>query len=379
MEHAPGTAHNEGDSDRTSVTAMVPLPRNASSFIRVFSRSTSAARRMKHDAVLGKGTIAEERVVLHPRVQPLHLRDQAAHFVDGVIAALRGAGVTRPASKVKFHLHAAALPAIDAQLARFGDHHAIGAYAVFPQNVEPAQAVAVFFLHRAHHPKRVVAKQAELLDHLDGVNHARHAGALVARSAPVDVAILHLALVRIPGPFLGIAHAHRVGVRVHHDGGFARADAAQDVPHGVDAHLVETHLLHFLANAGHHRALVPAFRRNGDEVAQETHHVAFVRLGQLRQAMAVRNFKRRCGHSVTNSSSRFAGRSAWSARSTSSGRKGSFRMRTPTAWKMALAIAGAGPLMGTSEMDFAPYGPNGSSVSTRMVVSFGMSCAPNIL
>src|ERR1039457_6329534 len=42
--------------------------------------------------------------------------------------------------------------------------------------------------------------------------------------------------------------------------------------------------------------------------------------------MAVRNFKRRCGHSVTNSSSRFAGRSAWSARSTSSGRKGSFRM-----------------------------------------------------
>ena len=38
-------------------------------------------------------------------------------------------------------------------------------------------------------------------------------------------------------------------------------------------------------------------------------------------------------------------------------------------------MAGAGPLMGTSEMDFAPYGPSGSSVSTRMVVRRGMSFA----
>ena len=35
MEQAPGTAHSEGDSERISVTAIVPLPRNASSRRRV--------------------------------------------------------------------------------------------------------------------------------------------------------------------------------------------------------------------------------------------------------------------------------------------------------------------------------------------------------
>ena len=39
-------AHSDGDSDRISVTAIVPLPRNASSPTRVFSRSTSCTSRV---------------------------------------------------------------------------------------------------------------------------------------------------------------------------------------------------------------------------------------------------------------------------------------------------------------------------------------------
>jgi hypothetical protein len=45
---------------------------------------------------------------------------------------------------------------------------------------------------------------------------------------------------------------------------------------------------------------------------------------------------------------------------TLSGVKGTERRRTPTAWKMALPIAGAGPLVGISETDLAPKGPVGS-------------------
>ena len=41
-EQAPGTAQSEGDIERISVTAIVPLPRNASSRKRVFNASICA-------------------------------------------------------------------------------------------------------------------------------------------------------------------------------------------------------------------------------------------------------------------------------------------------------------------------------------------------
>jgi hypothetical protein len=55
------------------------------------------------------------------------------------------------------------------------------------------------------------------------------------------------------------------------------------------------------------------------------------------------------------------------------------RRRTPVAWKTALAMAGAGPLIGISAMALAPKGPVGSWVGTRMETISGTSIAVAIV
>ena len=59
--------------------------------------------------------------------------------------------------------------------------------------------------------------------------------------------------------------------------------------------------------------------------------------------------------------------------------RGISRIRTPVAWATALAMAGAGPLIGISAMALAPKGPVGSWVGTRIVVSSGASVAVAIV
>ena len=59
----------------------------------------------------------------------------------------------------------------------------------------------------------------------------------------------------------------------------ARADAAQDVAHGVDADFVEAHLLHLLSDALNDRTFVGALPGNGDQVAQKANHICFQRIG----------------------------------------------------------------------------------------------------
>jgi len=126
MEQAPGTAHREGETERISVTAWFPLPRNGS------WRQT--------------------------RVQLFDLFHQAAHLVDGVIAALRSAGVARTAAQMHFDFHAPALPAINAQTGGLGDEHAIRADAVFLGMYTHDRPSQSSFLHRADTPERVVAR-----------------------------------------------------------------------------------------------------------------------------------------------------------------------------------------------------------------------------
>src|SRR5436190_720159 len=70
---------------------------------------------------------------------------------------------------------------------------------------------------------------------------------------------------------------------------------------------------------------------------------------------------------------------ASNAARTFSGVSGSDRRRMPQASNNALAMAGAGPLMGTSPTDLAPYGPLGSGCSTSIVVIAGMSRVVAIL
>ena len=189
MEHAPGTAHSDGD----------------------------------HGSNLGDGnrSLAEKRIVAQTRVQLLDLRDQRDHLVNRIVAALRRAGMTRTSAHVNLDLHAPAMSAVHAQIGWLREHHAIRPDTVFLENVDPRQAVAVFFLHRSHDPQRVVAFQLQILYHLARVNHAGHACALIIGAASVDETILHFALVRVPGPFLRIANTDGVDVRVHHDHAFA--------------------------------------------------------------------------------------------------------------------------------------------------------------
>src|ERR1039458_7494509 len=103
MEHAPGTAHNDGESERICVTAMGPFPRNGPSFRRGVSFSTSP--------------------------------NQAAQLVDRIVAALRRAGGARLPAQMHFDLHAPAVPSINPQPAGLRDHHAVWPNAVFLQYV----------------------------------------------------------------------------------------------------------------------------------------------------------------------------------------------------------------------------------------------------
>ena len=211
--------------------------------------------------------------------------------------------MARPPTQVDLDLHAAAMAAIDSQAAGLGNHHAIGADAVLLENVEPRQAVAILLLHRADHPDGAAARQAQFPDELARVDHARHAGALIASTAAVHVAVLHFAHVGVPGPFARVAHAHGIGVGIHHDDGLARSDPAQDVAHRIDAHLVETHLLHLLPDARDHRALVAAFGGDSDQVAQKADHLRLVALRQLSDAMAIGRGERGVVHRAAGASS----------------------------------------------------------------------------
>src|SRR5208283_1266941 len=159
--------------------------------------------------------------------------------------------------------HSPAMSAVHAQIGWLREHHALRPDTVFLENVDPRQAVAVFFLHRSHNPQRVVAVESKILDHLARVNHAGHAPALIAGAASVDKTIFHLALVRIPGPFLGIANTDGVSVRVHHDHVFAGADASKYVAHGINADFVKAHAFHLLLDALNNGTFVRTLAGNG--------------------------------------------------------------------------------------------------------------------
>ena len=131
MEQAAGTAQSEGDIARISVTAMVPLPRQG--------------------------------VVAQACVQLLDLRDERGHFVHGIIAALRCAGVARPAPDVDLDLHPPAMATIHPEVRRLRQDHAICPDSILFQYVDPRQAVAVFFLYGSDHVQRVVGQEASSL------------------------------------------------------------------------------------------------------------------------------------------------------------------------------------------------------------------------
>ena len=135
-------------------------------------------------------------------------------------------------------LHPSAVAAVDGEVRRLGDHHRFGPQPVLVDDVLPAEAVAVFFLDAADHPEREVALEAEFLDDAPAVDDGRERALHVAGAAAVDDAVPLVALERIDRPVGRIADIHGVHVGVEREHARAVADAAEDVAHRVDAHLV---------------------------------------------------------------------------------------------------------------------------------------------
>ena len=104
-------------------------------------------------------------------VQFLDLKQDLGHLVDGVVAALRRGAVAGNALHVHADLHAAALAAVDVAVGRLGHDHELGPHLAFIDDVLPAQAVAVLFLHRAGDQHRVlIGEEAQILHDLRAVD-----------------------------------------------------------------------------------------------------------------------------------------------------------------------------------------------------------------
>ncbi len=113
---------------------------------------------------------------------------------------------------------------------------------------------------------------------LPGIDHGGDARLLVAGAASVDLAVLELALERVPLPLAAVADVDGVDVGIDHDLGFAAADLADDVAHFVEPDLVETDFAHFPGDALADVALGAAEAGDGDEFAGESDDVLLVGL-----------------------------------------------------------------------------------------------------
>ena len=230
----------------------------------------------------GEGALAEEGVVREPGIELFKLGHDVGHAVDGVVAAFRGGTVAGYAAYVHADFHAPALAAIDAAVGGFGGYHKFGLQPVFVDDVLPAQAVAVLFLHRSDHDDgAVLGTQAKLFDDLPGINHAGHAAFLIARAAPADGFGVFVAFVGIKGPVGTVADAHGIDVRVKGDDAGAISDKAEDVAHLVDFDPVEADLFHFFLDTPDHAFFLAAFARDADHIAQESGHFRFILFGEF--------------------------------------------------------------------------------------------------
>ena len=145
------------------------------------------------------------------------------------------------------------------------------------------------------HPQRAVALEAQFLDDAAAVDDGGQRAFHVAGAAAVDDAVPFVALERIHRPVGRVADVHGVDVGVEGDDARAVADAAEDVAHAVDADFVVAALEHLALDAADDVAFLRADRLDGDEVAEETHDVSFVRAGVLEDRLGHREQYKRLG------------------------------------------------------------------------------------
>ena len=239
------------------------------------------ARRGRADVADGDGALAQRLRRRQTLVELLDVLDDVGHLVDGVDAALGGRAVAGDALGLDFDLHAAAVAVVDLQAGRLGRDDDFRTQLAFLDDVLPAQAVAILFLHAGDHPDRqLFGHQPEFLQHRDGADGGDHAALLVGHAAAVDLAVLddgRIGLDLVPQG--DVAHVDGVAVAVEGDDARAVADAAKQVAHAVDDDLVVAHLLHGRGHELDHVALLAAQGGDAGDVFQEIRDLAFAFLG----------------------------------------------------------------------------------------------------
>ena len=161
--------------------------------------------------------------------------------------------------------HAPAMAAPHLAIGGIGNHDAFRADVVFVDEVLPAEAVAILFLHRADHVERVIARQIEVFDDFRAINHAGQRAFLIRRAAPVNDAVLEFAFIRVMRPRGGIADADGIHMRVNRQNCLAVADAPYNIAHRVNRDFIEPDAEHFLLDMLNNAPFLTTFRRNGDQ------------------------------------------------------------------------------------------------------------------
>ena len=229
----------------------------------------------------GDGALAERLRRRQALVELLDVLDDVGHLVDGVDAALGGRAVAGDALGLDFDFHAAAVAVVDLQAGRLGRDDDFGAQLAFLDDVLPAQAVAILFLHAGDHPDRQLFRHhPEFLQHGDGVDGGDHAALLVGHAAAIDLAVLddgRIGLDLVPEG--DVADVDGVAVAVEGDHARAVADAAEQVAHAVDDDFVVAHLLHGRGHELDHVAFLAAQRGDAGDVFQEIRDFAFALFG----------------------------------------------------------------------------------------------------
>src|SRR5690606_31250333 len=113
----------------------------------------------------------------------------------------------------------------------------------------------------------VAFQKAQLFGQRDAVNHARRAALLVERAARIQLAVLYLALKRVPLPLFGVADTDRVDMAVEQNDLLAVAHAADDRAIAVNVDGVKAQLHHLFANTLANFLDVTIHAGNGNDLA----------------------------------------------------------------------------------------------------------------
>lgn len=173
------------------------------------------------------------------------------------------------------------MPAIDLQAGRLGGDNHFGAQDVFLDDVLPAEAVAVFFLHAGDHPDgQVFGYHVQFLEHGDGDDGGDETAFLVGDAAAIDFAIpdfggIGLAL----GPQADVADVHGVAVAVKSNHAGAVADAPEQVAHAVNDDFLVAHVFHGFFEELDDFAFLAAGRGNRGGVLEEFDDFVFPLFG----------------------------------------------------------------------------------------------------